>query len=203
MPPRRRPRLLAIATLLALTAPLDPCGLSHPSADAQEGPTGAPTQAQPEPFPNTPEGSYKSFFVAMAIGDEPALRAVALPVEGFEWLLMGQRVPADQVAALRKAVLEQMVVRPLKVGESVRMPEGPTYEVKPDDVSDDRAMVIQDTAPLPIRCRKVDGRWKVDPTPIIAARKAAEAARQRSAQRKGRRPPEEPEAARSQGADGN
>ena len=41
----------------------------------------------------TPEDALRTFVYAMAVRDEPTLRAITLPVEGFEWLMAGQAAP--------------------------------------------------------------------------------------------------------------
>ena len=55
--------------------------------------------------------------------------------------------------------------------------------IKAEEVGPDRALVIPEGASLPTRVRMVEGHWKVDPSAVIASRKAAEAVRQSAEQK--------------------
>ena len=44
-------------------------------------------------------------------------------------------------------------------------------------------LLLPEGASLPTRLQKVEGHWKVDPSAVIAGRKAAEAARRNAAQK--------------------
>ena len=44
----------------------------------------------------------------------------------------------------------------------------------------DRALLVPEGASLPTRLQKVEGHWKVDPSAVIASRKAAEASRRKA-----------------------
>lgn len=123
----------------------------------------------------TPEDAFRLFLISVATNDEATLRAVTLPNNEFEWLLKGQHVPKDQSAAF-KAQINKMTIKLLKPGDTVSLPRGRKTTVGADEVGEDRAVLLPEGAPIPTRCRKVDGAWKVDATPIIAGRKAADAA---------------------------
>jgi hypothetical protein len=136
-----------------------------------------PTQA---PKADTPESAFRSFLVAMAFKDDPALRALVLPTDDFDWLLKGEAPPAGQAKAVRESI-EKMPIRALKAGDKIEIPvRGGKREmtVQPDEVNDSNAVLLPEGAPIPTRLKKVDGRWRVDARPVIAGRKAAEAARQ-------------------------
>lgn len=132
--------------------------------------------AQDAKAPKTPEAAFRTFMVAVFERDEPTLRAVTLPAEGFEWLLQGQVIPKDQVAAMR-AQLEKMPIKVLKAGDTIKLPGNRTATVGAEEVGEDRAVLLPQGAPVPTRCRKVEGVWRVDAAPIIAGRKAADSAR--------------------------
>jgi len=130
----------------------------------------------------TPEDALRSFVYAMAVRDEPTLRAITLPVEGFEWLMAGRAAPASVIKELEEK-LAQQTFRSLKAGDKVTLPQGEDVVVKAEDVGPDRALLLPEGASLPTRLRKVEGHWKVDPSAVIAGRKASEAARRNAAQK--------------------
>jgi hypothetical protein len=127
----------------------------------------------------TPEDALRSFMVDFAEQDEAALRAITLPDPDLDWLLRGQRPPAEAVEQMRSLAAE-MKIRRLKPGESFALPKGRTITVSPEEVTEDRAVLLPEGDFFPIRLQRVEGHWKVDARPIIAARKAAEAARQKA-----------------------
>ena len=130
----------------------------------------------------TPEDALRTFVYAMAVRDEPTLRAITLPVEGFEWLMAGQAAPAGLIQELKEK-LAQQTFRSLKAGDKFTLFQGQDVVVKAEDVGPDRALLLPEGASLPTRLQKVDGHWKVDPSGVIAGLKAAEAARRNAAQK--------------------
>jgi len=122
---------------------------------------------------STPEDALKTFLLALAAQDEPALRAVTLPHAELGLLLKGTAAPPDQFAKM-KAELEEKPMKRLKAGDPVRMPDGETRVIKPDDVREGRIVLWPDGAPVPSRLENVGGHWKVFAAPLIAARKSAE-----------------------------
>ncbi len=125
---------------------------------------------------STPEKALRAFLVAMATKDETTLRAVTLPTDDFAWLLKGQAVPAEHLDEFKRMMAEQPI-KTLKVGDEFTLPGNRKFKVPASDIADDKAVLVPEGAPTPTRVRKVDGKWKVDATPIISGRKAAEAAR--------------------------
>jgi hypothetical protein len=124
--------------------------------------------------------------LAVLVRDEPALRAlivnndaVAVPPEDFAVLLTGEEPPA-LAKPMMKTMIPRWKVERLAAGDRVDLGRGRIFVVKPEEVSDTRAVVKKEDDPIPTRCWKIDGVWKVDPRPIIAGRKAAEAARKRA-----------------------
>jgi len=130
----------------------------------------------------TPEDALRTFVFAIAVRDELTLRAITLPVEGFEWLMAGRGAPASVIEELKEK-LAQQPLRSLKAGDKFTLPRGQAIVVKAEDVGPDRALLLPEGASLPTRLQKVEGHWKVDPSAVIAGRKAAEAARRNAAQK--------------------
>ena len=64
-------------------------------------------------------------------------------------------------------------IQQLKVGETVTMPGGKTLTVDDSMVNEDTAMLTMQGNPIPFTLKRGDAGWKVDPAPMIAARKAA------------------------------
>ena len=128
----------------------------------------------------TPEEALRNFQLALITKDEATLRAVTLAADDFDWLLKGESIPANQ-SALMKARLERQLIRALKPGDEFNIPGVGKKNVQPEEVSEERAVLLPAGAPLPFRLKRVDGRWRVDVRPVIAGRKAADAARKKSA----------------------
>ena len=89
----------------------------------------------------TPEDALRTFVYAMASRDEPTLREVTLPAEGFEWLMAGRTVPASVIKELKEKLPEQ-TFRNLKAGDKFTLPGGQIVVVKPEDVGPDRALLL-------------------------------------------------------------
>jgi hypothetical protein len=169
-----------LVSLLILSTTLQVSG-AEPQAPADRGTaeSGARGEAKTEVAAATPEQALRTFFVAMLTKDEKALRAVTLPTEDFDWLLRGPALPAERLQRAKEDLARQPI-RVLKAGDEFTLPGGRKAKVRPEEVTADRAVLMPEGAPVPSRCQKVDGRWRVDATPIIAARKAAEAARKKA-----------------------
>jgi hypothetical protein len=158
-------------------------------AAGPSGPSGLRSGAAPQQSAarsriadRTPEEALRTFVLAMANRDEPTLRAITLPAEGFEWLLAGRAAPASVLKDLAEK-LARPTFRSLKPGDKFTLPRGEVVVVKAEDVGPDRALVLPEGASLPTRAHKVEGHWKVDPSAVIASRKAAEAAGKNAAQK--------------------
>ncbi len=139
----------------------------------------APAGAAAARFPDeTPEDALRTFMLAAARQDEPVLRTVTLPDPDL-LLLMQHEAPPPDVAEKMRTFIGQMKIQRLKPGDRITLPPDRDAVVAPDDVAEDRAVVLPEAFPFPIRLRKIEGHWKVNAGPVIAARKAADAARQR------------------------
>lgn len=121
---------------------------------------------------DTPERAARAFIVAMFTKDVPALKAVTLPADDLESILPPQAVPPESLDAFKKQIA-QHPVRLLKPGEKVNLAGGQTYETRAEDVGPDRAVVLPEGAAYPVASRLVDGRWRIDVSPMIASIKAA------------------------------
>ncbi len=161
------------------------CG--HPAAKARPSMKGRPgitaegeAAAGPLPAADTPEAALRSCMLAMITHDEPALKALTLPVPDSDlaWLLKGEAVPAGEIEQAR-AFFSTMKIRTLQPGDRVELEGGRTITVRPSEVDDSHAVLMSEGAPLPTRVQKLRSRWRVDARPIIAGRKAADAARKK------------------------
>jgi len=123
------------------------------------------------PYPNTPEGASRTFLVAYLTADEANLNAVALPKDGFEWLL--KRAPCSfEQAAKYRVDLDRHLFRTLKPGEAFEI-NGRKMTITSKDVTSTRAVVSADfPSILPTPCELIDGKWWVDPRPLIISLKA-------------------------------
>jgi hypothetical protein len=161
---------IALVLLCAFQAPA-----TKPRDPAQTAPANTP---KPNVAAATPEQALRTFLIAMLDQDAETLRAVTLPTDDFDVLLAGPRPPAEQLEQI-KAQMKAQPIKTLKAGETFTLPGNRKATIKPEEVTPDRAVLLPEQAPLPTRLRKVDGRWKVDAAPMIAGRKAAEAARKK------------------------
>ena len=110
---------------LAEPAAAGPSGLSPSRSGAAPPRSGARAKIADR----TPEDAFRTFVYAMAVRDEPTLRAITLPVEGFEWLMAGQAAPASVIKELEEK-LAQQTFRSLKAGEKFTLPRGQAVVVK-------------------------------------------------------------------------
>ncbi|MBI1321969.1 hypothetical protein GC170_02110 [bacterium] len=161
--------------VLCLTACL--AGFISAGQDVTTAKTGGQATKSAE---SGPEEALRGFLLAIGTQDEAKLRSLSLPHDDFEWLLKGQAVPAD-IRKNFEEFIDQSPIRTLKAGEVLELSGGRELKVDPGDVSGDRTMLMFGRDPLPHKLRKVDGQWKVDPSSIVSARKAADAARKKKA----------------------
>jgi hypothetical protein len=126
----------------------------------------------------TPEEALRTFMVAGARQDVVALRAVTLPDPELARLVQGEPAPPD-IVERKRAHAAEMKIRRLQPGDKIKLPPNQDAVVGPGDVGEDRAMLLPEGERFPVALRKIQGHWKVDAGPIIAARKAAETARQK------------------------
>jgi hypothetical protein len=122
---------------------------------------------------STPEDALRVFLFALAARDEAKLRGVALPDGELDVLLKGPSAQPEEIARL-KVQLNEKPIRRLKAGDPVKMPDGETRVIKPDDVREGRVVLWAAGEPLPSRLENVDGHWKVFARPFILARKSAD-----------------------------
>ncbi|WP_337174259.1 hypothetical protein [Paludisphaera sp.] len=165
--------MLALLLIVGSTlqAPAAPSQDAKPPAEASARERPRADDAKATDAPADPKEALREFFLSMIKQDEEAVREAVVDDEDLEWLLKGPKPPADQLDKIEKSLAEAPL-RALKAGDEVTTPGGGKAKVEPDDVSDDRALIVMGDGP-PLRLQKVDGRWRVDARPIIAARKAA------------------------------
>ena len=150
-------------------------GFGGPGVGAQE----ETRQEETQPEARSAEETLRSFIVAMMLHEDEELRELVLPTEDFDWLLIGPRPPEEQEEDVR-AFFKAMPIRALEAGDVFELPtpDGVVNTVVgEEEVTEDRAVLLPEDLPAPIRLRRIDGQWRVDARPVIAARKAADAAR--------------------------
>ena len=167
--------------LVLSTALQDPQPKPQAPADREAKKEKSSGKAKADVAAATPEQALRSFFIAVATKDEATLRAVTLPTEELELLLNGQALPTEQVEEF-KAMMARQPIRAMAPGDEMILPGKRKMTVQPDEVTAERVVLLPEGSPVPSRVRKVEGRWRVDATPLIAARKAADAARKKAAE---------------------
>ena len=127
--------------------------------------------------PSSPEDSVRNFLLAMLERNEKELRKWSLPHKDWDILLAGNRPPQEALKQIKSA-FKNIPIKRLKVGDRVALPGGRTMTVDESRVNENWRLLQLENDPLPWTLVNKEGEWKVDPSPIIAARKAAAAARQ-------------------------
>jgi hypothetical protein len=128
----------------------------------------------------TPESALRAFLFSVVSGDATVLKRVATPDKDIDWLLGGQRPPAPVVKQM-KAHFDSMPIRAYKIGDEVTLPDGDKLVFDESRINANRAMLTFPDNPVPFELVRVQGKWKVNPAPLIAARKAAQAMRDKRA----------------------
>jgi hypothetical protein len=124
----------------------------------------------------TAESALRTFVMAMAAGDEETLREVSLPNPDLDWLLRGEATPVRGIKELKQQIIKARVDR-LKEGDRVKITGKEVHAIRAAEVARDHAALKIDGTPGYAPLERIKGRWKVDPAPFIAARKAAEIAK--------------------------
>jgi hypothetical protein len=114
--------------------------------------------AFPKEDPNTPEEVYRRFSLANLTGDELTIRGLILEHEGAEVLWQGP-YPEDVAALLAEQYRTMEIVR-----------------VRPRDGKErtDTVYLQSSASPIPMAVVNIAGKWRVDASPIIEFRKAAQ-----------------------------
>lgn len=130
----------------------------------------------------TPEAALRNLFGAMLASDRAGVLANALPNPEIELLLSPEPLTPEQIAQAQ-AQFDAMPVHALSVGDSISLPGGETLVFDETMINDDHQMLTIPGSDLPLELVRIDGAWKVNASPLIAARKAAQAARAQHAAR--------------------
>ena len=157
--------------------------LPGPQTPPQAQPLSPETQQQAQPLrmatqqqARTPEEVVRAFFVAMFSNDEVGVRKEMLPNPNPEILWQGEPLPPEFLR-WAKPHLQNMTCRECKVGEIIDLPGAPSLEVTDQMVNERSRLVFpiigDEPSPIPLFVFLVDGAWKVDAAPLIAARQAA------------------------------
>lgn len=128
----------------------------------------------------TPEDAVRLFLVAIATNDEEILRAVALPMDGIEILLQGEGLPPERQQEYL-AEVRSLKLRRLALNETIFVPGGGNVTMDTVRVNEDRVQLTHPGNAIPFDVlRAENGYWWVNPEHVIAARRAARAAREKS-----------------------
>lgn len=130
----------------------------------------------------TPDGALKAFLAALIGGDTVAIRQLTLPVSDADFaVLTNQKPPEPKVRDALVSRVAGMPVRALRVGETIALPGGKSLTVAKEDIGEDHVLLQMPNGPLPYLILRIKNAWYVDPSAIIAGRKAtAELAREKA-----------------------
>lgn len=124
----------------------------------------------------SPEDVLRQFLVALAGGNRRQVAALMLPHPNAAVLFQGESAPPQVVAQIEKQLAGEEI-RQLKSGEVVSLPSGGTMSVGADHVNADQVLLQIPNHPLPYSVVRRKNGWRVDATPIIQARRTAQAMR--------------------------
>ncbi len=155
------------------------------SASAPNPAATAPATKAALPALDTPEAALHELLVAIFTGDQERVNRATIEVPGREMLTQGEKVPAEMAAEIDK-LIDGMHLQRLKIGDSIKVkttsvPEGMTVVMDESHINDNRTEITGPNLPFPFILVRDGKQWKVDPAPLIASRKAAQAAREKAA----------------------
>jgi hypothetical protein len=155
---------------------------ANPAAQAAPGPGDKPA-ASDKPAADakgaaTPEEALANFLKGMIECDLTTVSKNSLAKPRLEILCKGDKLTAEQKAESQKAI-DPANFRRLKVNDIARLPGGKKYIVTRYHVNDTRQEIVMGKSPIPFIVVKEGERWKVDPSPLIAARTAAARVREK------------------------
>lgn len=120
-----------------------------------------------------PEDILCQFLMAVFEGNEKRIRELMVPNADADYLWKGGGFPpAEAMPQLRKQFADTPWKR-LAIGDKVKIPGGGVLVLDEGHVNPDRQQICGDDGPLPYILARIDGKWRVDASPIIAARKTA------------------------------
>ena len=154
--------------LILLVVLITGCSKAEPEADT-------PQQKR------SPQDVIRAFFIAMLSNDEAGVRKEILPNPDAEILWQGEAPPLEALPQI-KAQFSSMTCQECRVGETIDLPGGRKLKVTDQMVNKSSKLLFTvidgQTMPTPLAVTMVDGEWKVDAGPLIAARLAAKRIRE-------------------------
>lgn len=125
---------------------------------------------------NAVTATVRAFLSAAMTMNVAEVKRHALPHPDLGVLGEGPQ-PPPPVKERMRATFSQASCRFLKVGEVIELPGGGSLTVDANQVASSRCLVRPlvggSPMPLPLAVIRTDSGWRVDASPIIAARKAA------------------------------
>jgi hypothetical protein len=131
---------------------------------------------KPDSRERGPEATLAAFMVAVMTCDKEKIEQLILPNPESSILAEGQPMPPAAAIAAR-LYFAALSYQRFKVGDTVNLPGGRTLLVTDRLVNADSQFITFSDNPVPFLLVRKDGIWKVDPGPLIAARKGAARAR--------------------------
>ena len=170
--------LLIVNMSLSLTL----TGFGQDSAEKKEERAPDTPAEQPKKDADTPAVALRQFLTSMTAHDEEKLKSVAMPDDDLDILLEGEKPTAATLARMQLAMTLSPMKR-LKVGDEIKLPGGRTLKIDETRVNRTRQSITAMGSPIPFDVQLIEEKWKVNPQPLIAARKAAKKAMEQNKQR--------------------
>ncbi len=136
---------------------------------------------------DTPESAVYEVLAAIFAKDQNRINRATVEAPDRDILAQGQDMSAIAIA-LAMARIRAVPFVHLKVGDVITLPGNKMLEITADRVNENQQYLTNADTPVPFIVIKVGDQWKVDAGPLIAARKAAAAARARAATRSATKP---------------
>ena len=174
----------ACATFAVLLSLAQGCAVQSERQAAGSLPSEPTAQATVVDPVATPELVLRQFLIAVFKSDEAAIRRTALARPDMEVLwVVPSPPPAKPLTMFERGfvmlVVHFLPVRRVRVGEVLTLPGDLRMHVNENDVNDGRLLLEVLGFDLPFILVKTDGRWRVDPGPVINVRLKAQELRQR------------------------
>jgi hypothetical protein len=163
---------LTISLLACTTAFLLEAYICENAVAQTSGPSSMLAQASSRL--TSPEAAVREFLLASVFGEKDRINNCTLNVPGREILTenSGDAPPAEARQEIENQ-LKNLPLTRLKVGERISLPGDKSLTITADMVNENRQQLTGPEIPFPFVVVKEGEQWKVDPTPIIAARRAA------------------------------
>jgi hypothetical protein len=138
--------------------------------NAAEPESGGSHAAGPKRLLPAPEETCVQFMLALLKGNKREIEKLILPNPESDVLLKSKPLP-DFLLAEAEKDLRGIPFKRLTPGETVKISDNETRVLRAEEIDDNHLFIADPRKPTPFILVRVNGTWKIDARPIIAARK--------------------------------